>query len=104
MDEIESVIHRRVTDDADLVAVIPIYAKDGRCEDIIAFCDVGFIAEDEIKQASAASFLPACICFRAASSTSTEFPRSTNDTKIDYRLLTRHLSWTGCPAPTAETK
>ena len=86
LDEVEAVI-RRVTD-ADLVAVIPVYAKDGRCEDIVAFCDNGFATEDEIKQRCSV-FLPAYMVPRRIIRLE-EFPRSANG-KLDYQLLATYL-------------
>jgi amino acid adenylation domain-containing protein len=82
LDEIESVI-RRVTG-ADLVAVIPLRTKDGRCEDIAAYYDSGFDEEEEIKQKCAA-FLPAYMVPRRLIRLR-EFPRSANG-KIDYQHL-----------------
>jgi D-alanine--poly(phosphoribitol) ligase subunit 1 len=86
LDEIEAVI-RRVTD-SDLVAVIPIHAKDGRCEDIMAFCDNGFIEEEEIKRQCGA-YLPTYMLPRRIVRLE-EFPRSTNG-KLDYRLLATYV-------------
>src|ERR1700722_7643922 len=97
LDEIECVI-RRVTD-ADLVAVVPIYAKDGRCEDIVAFCDTDFIAEDDIKR-ECGTHLPTYMLPRRIIHLK-EFPRSTNG-KHDYRLLANYLDQ--LPGAAARTK
>jgi D-alanine--poly(phosphoribitol) ligase subunit 1 len=82
LDEVESIL-RRVTE-TDLVAVIPVYAKDGRCEDIVAFCRAGFYTEEDIKRRCSA-FLPVYMLPRRVFLLE-EFPRSSNG-KLDYRSL-----------------
>ena len=86
MDEVEAVI-RKVTD-SDLVAVIPIFSEDGRCEDIVAFCDSAFDKENEIKRRCGAH-LPAYMLPKRIIHL-TEFPRSSNG-KLDYRALAAYL-------------
>jgi D-alanine--poly(phosphoribitol) ligase subunit 1 len=89
LDEVEAIL-RRVTD-SDLVAVIPVYANDGRCEDIVGFCDRGSGGEEEIRRQCSAH-LPVYMVPRRIIRLD-DFPRSTNG-KLDYRLLATYTGGT----------
>jgi D-alanine--poly(phosphoribitol) ligase subunit 1 len=97
LDEVESVL-RRVTD-ADLVAVVPVYARDGRCEDLLAFCGTDIGDEEDVKQRCRAH-LPAYMLPRRIIHLE-EFPRSTNG-KVDYRLLGGMANGSRLPEPRQE--
>jgi D-alanine--poly(phosphoribitol) ligase subunit 1 len=97
LDEIEAVL-RRVTD-ADLVAVIPVYAKDGRCEDIVAFHDSDLEDEEHLKRQCGAH-LPVYMLPRRITRLE-EFPRSANG-KLDYQRLAGFANGTPAAQKPAE--